>query len=118
MTFEDLLAVVRQVKEPKESIVLFLRISRQIVEDADQATIASDQVQESLDMPAQVTRLPVIEEPRIEAASRNLASSAPLRNQRPGPFERPYGLVAVHKVTLMQRGHHLQRVAHADNELR
>ena len=68
-------------------------------------------------MLAELSRLPIVEEARIEAAAGNRAALAPPGDQRPGAVELPHRLVAVVEQALVERGHHLQRVAQADDEL-
>src|SRR5262249_52071101 len=118
VALENVLSVVRKSHELEHSAVLAPGIILEVVKDADVATLPSDHLQEFLDMAAQVARLPIVEESRIETAARNVSAVAPLSHQRPRPTELAHCFVAIHEMTLVERRNHVQRIAHADDELR
>jgi hypothetical protein len=68
-------------------------------------------------MLAEHARFPIVEETRLETASRNVTTGAPFSRQRPRTVEIAHVLIAIVKQALVQRRHHFQRVAKRDDEL-
>src|SRR5207302_9014535 len=87
MTIEIGLAVVLKLEEFEHLTVLVAGVGLEVVEHGDEAAFAIDHAEEILEVLAEETGFPIVEEARLKAAAGDFAAGAPLRRQVPCTIE-------------------------------